>query len=50
MFSIWGNAFKTEIVSIMKSSNLYNIFKDSTYERRASTVSSWVNWILELQR
>lgn len=41
---------KTEIVSIMKSSNLYNIFKDSTYERRASTVSSWVNWILELQR
>jgi hypothetical protein len=41
---------KPEIVAIMKKSGLYNVQKDSTYERRASTVSSWVNWILELQR
>lgn len=41
---------KPEIVAIMKKSGLYNIQRDSTYERRASTVSSWVSWILELQR
>ncbi len=37
---------KHEIVAHMKSSNLYHIDSDSTYRRRASTVSSWVNWIL----
>jgi hypothetical protein len=41
---------KAEIVTVMRQANLYNIEKDSTYERRASTVSGWVNWILELQR
>jgi hypothetical protein len=41
---------KREIVAIMRQAGLYNIEKDSTYERRASTVSCWVNWILELQR
>lgn len=41
---------KAEIVNIMKQSNLFNVGADSTYERRASTVSGWVNWILELQR
>lgn len=41
---------KSEIVEIMKKSNLYNIDAESTYERRASTVSGWINWILELQR
>jgi hypothetical protein len=41
---------KNEIVKIMKDSNLYNVGADSTYERRASTVAGWVNWILELQR
>ncbi len=41
---------KNEIVDIMKNSNLYKVEADSTYERRASTVSGWINWILELQR
>ncbi|MBE6731673.1 MAG: transcriptional regulator [Ruminococcaceae bacterium] len=36
------------IVNIMKNSNLYNVKSDSTYERRASTVSGWVNWILSI--
>jgi predicted transcriptional regulator len=37
---------KTEIVSIMKRSNLYNIGTDNTYARRASTIIGWINWIL----
>jgi hypothetical protein len=41
---------KVEVMDIMRQASLYNIEKDSTYERRASTVSGWVNWILELQR
>jgi hypothetical protein len=41
---------KVEVMDIMRQAGLYNIEKDSTYERRASTVSGWVNWILELQR
>jgi len=36
------------IVEIMKSCNLYNVNSDSTYNRRASTVISWMNWILSL--
>lgn len=38
---------KDQIVELMKGSKLFRIGKDSTYERRASTISSWVNWILE---
>lgn len=38
---------KDEVLEIMKSCNLYNITTDSTYIRRASTVRSWVNWIIE---
>ena len=37
---------KDEIVRIMKTSNLYNINSETTFRRRASTVLSWVNWIL----
>lgn len=37
-----------EIVEIMKKDNVYNINSEQTYKRRASTVISWVNWILEL--
>jgi hypothetical protein len=37
---------KEMVVSLMKASNLYHINSDSTYRRRASTVTSWVNWIL----
>lgn len=39
---------KAEIVSIMKESNLYNIDSISTFERRASTVMSWLDWIIDL--
>lgn len=35
-----------EIVLIMKESNLYKIDSDSTFVRRASTIRSWINWIL----
>ena len=38
---------KAEIVEIMKHSKLYNIDSDSTYFRRASTITSWINWILD---
>lgn len=37
---------KDEIVAIMKASNLYKVGSDSTYRRRASTVSRWTAWIL----
>lgn len=36
------------IVKIMKESNLYKVESDSTYIRRASTVSGWINWMLSL--
>lgn len=39
---------KDDIILIMKQSNLYNIDSDETYRRRASTIISWLNWILEL--
>lgn len=39
---------KSEIVSIMKDSNLYNVSSDSTFTRRASTVRAWVEWIAGL--
>ena len=39
---------KPEIVKLMKMATLHKIDSDSTYERRASTISSWVNWIINL--
>ncbi|MDE6507421.1 MAG: transcriptional regulator [Alistipes sp.] len=39
---------KDEVVEIMYDSKLYNIDSEHTYRRRASTVVSWINWILEL--
>lgn len=39
---------KEEIVEIMKSNGLYNVEKDSTYERRASTISRWIYWIFSI--
>lgn len=39
---------KGMVVQIMKGCNLYKINSESTYYRRASTVISWINWILEL--
>ena len=37
-----------EIVKIMNGCNLRNVNTDNTYQRRSSTVISWVDWILEL--
>ena len=39
---------KQEIVEIMKKSKLYNVDSDSTFNRRSSTISSWINWIMDL--
>ena len=36
------------IVEIMKSSNIYHVGEESTYFRRASTVTSWIDWILSI--
>jgi len=41
---------KKDVVRIMEESNLYKVKADSTYERRASTVTGWVNWIIELTK
>lgn len=38
---------KKEIIKIMKQSNLYNIEKESTFERRSSTISRWILWIFD---
>lgn len=38
---------KDEIVEIMKKSKLHKVDSDSTYYRRASTISGWINWILD---
>ena len=32
----------------MKIATLHKIDSDSTYERRASTIASWVNWVINL--
>jgi hypothetical protein len=37
-----------EIAGIMQAAPLYHVGKPSTYRRRASTVSGWVNWIVNL--
>lgn len=39
---------KDKIVEFMKESHLYNILKDKTYYRRASTIIHWINWIVGL--
>ncbi|MGM9998856.1 MAG: type II restriction enzyme [Candidatus Bruticola sp.] len=39
---------KDEVIEIMKSASLYNVDSEQTYKRRASTVVSWINWILGL--
>jgi len=39
-----------EVMHIMESSNLYNVEATSTFGRRTSTITSWVNWILDLQK
>lgn len=39
---------KARVIEIMKGCRLYNVNSESTYVRRASTVSGWVNWMLAL--
>ena len=39
---------KEQIVKIMKESSLYHINSNTTYERRASTIKGWINWIINL--
>jgi len=39
-----------DIVAVMRTCNLYRVDADSTLMRRASTVVSWINWILALRR
>lgn len=39
---------RTEIIEIMESSGLYNISSDVTFDRRASSIIAWINWILDL--
>jgi len=39
---------ESEVVKIMKESGLYKVVKDSTFERRASTISGWIKWIFGL--
>lgn len=40
---------KEEIVEIMRDCFIYNVNSDNTYIRRAQTVISWIDWILNLQ-
>lgn len=41
---------RSEIVNIMRKCSLHQVEAESTFYRRASTVVSWINWILDLQR
>lgn len=36
------------IIEYMKAAKLYNVGGESTYYRRSSTITSWLNWIMEL--
>ena len=38
----------SRIVEIMKLHSLFNIRENSTYKRRAHTISSWIEWITSL--
>jgi hypothetical protein len=43
-----GVLTRQEIIEVMYDSNLHNVNSDSTYIRRSSTISSWINWIMNL--
>jgi hypothetical protein len=47
-FDKGGSPSKDEVIEIMKKSRPHSIASDETYRRRASTVLSWIKWILEL--
>lgn len=40
---------RDEVMSIMRECNLYHVVSEQTFYRRASTITSWVNWIFDLQ-
>lgn len=40
--------YRKEVVKYMKECNLYHIESEETYERRASTILSWINWIINI--
>lgn len=39
---------KNEVIQLFKASNPYRVESDSTFERRASTITKWIEWILGL--
>lgn len=39
---------KEQIVEIMKKCKLYKVGSEETFRRRASTIISWINWVLDL--
>lgn len=41
---------KEQIMKIMQNANMFNVGSKKTFKRRASTIASWVNWILNLQK
>ncbi|EQB4339159.1 type II restriction enzyme [Clostridium botulinum] len=41
---------RQDIVKIMEDAEVYNVQAESTYKRRASTVTGWINWIIELTK
>lgn len=36
------------VVQIMKDSDLYQVEAESTFRRRSSTITGWINWILNI--
>lgn len=51
-FDLWMNMGKipgiAQIVPIMEKANIYQVKSIETYERRASTILGWINWMFEL--
>jgi hypothetical protein len=48
-FEIGHPLNQDRIVKHMRDCNLYRVSSESTYYRRAQTISKWVDWILSLQ-
>ena len=52
VFELWLKSGKmptrSAIVNVMKQTVLYNINSDETFNRRASTIKHWINWIFDL--
>ena len=47
-FKHYESPSKEAIVDLMKNSGLYKVESESTFYRRSSTISSWINWIMGL--